>query len=499
MSTFISNVKKGILAHKARNAFFIKGKYISYDELDKRIGGITETIQTNIKGSGQCIGIIEKDNIQTYASLLAVLLTGNTYVIINPNNPADRNLKIIQTTEMGFILSSDQSDSDDYLTICKIINTNDLANDEGIVDIPIKICEDQLAYIIFTSGSTGEPKGVPITHKNLNAFYEAYNHIGFQLTCEDRMLQVFDLCFDPSVVSTLHPLTLGACIYTVNQIDVKYTQVYELLEDEELTFAAIPPSLLSYLQPYFDEIDLPSLRYLILTAEASRQQLIAGFSSCIPNAEIVNLYGPTEGTIYCSCYKVPQNNAKHYNGMLAIGTEFAGTTAIVVNDNNQEVKTGQKGELCISGDQILNAYWKNPEKTAEVTLDIDYNGTSMRFYRTGDLCYKDETGCIFYCGRLDYQVQIQGFRIELNELEQAVRQFHITGDNVTLPHTNAIGNLELHLFLEKFDASVDHLMTSLKELLPPYMVPHKTHIVNNFPLNTSGKIDRKQLLTLIEE
>ena len=118
-----------------------------------------------------------------------------------------------------------------------------------------------MAYIIFTSGSTGVPKGVPISHGNIDAFYAAYSALNFNLNKEDRLLQMFDLCFDVSVVSTLYPLTLGACTYTVSQNSVKYTQVYELLEDEELTFAAIAPSLLSYLQPYFEEINLPKLKY----------------------------------------------------------------------------------------------------------------------------------------------------------------------------------------------------------------------------------------------
>jgi acyl-coenzyme A synthetase/AMP-(fatty) acid ligase len=185
--------------------------------------------------------------------------------------------------------------------------------------------------------------------------------------------------------------------------------------------------------------------------------------------------------------------------MLAIGKEFYGTTALILDEDKNILKNGQKGELCIAGNQILNAYWHNPKRTAEVIIELDCKGTKTRFYKTGDLCYKDDTGCIFYCGRLDYQVQVQGFRIELNEIEHAVRQFHQQGDNITLARTNAIGNLELHLFLEKFESEVGNLIENLKDVLPPYMIPHKTHLINKFPLNTSGKIDRKQLETLIEE
>ncbi|MCT4644906.1 MAG: AMP-binding protein, partial [Carboxylicivirga sp.] len=360
MSTFINEVKNGILSHKERNAFFINEEHTTYDSLNFIIGGIAEAVIQKTNGLKQCIGIIEGNDIETYASVLAVLMTGNTFVILNPNNPEERNLKIIKATEMKLILSSNEDYPSNYNNHCVVISNQNVRNTEGISNLTLDIPDDQLAYIIFTSGSTGEPKGVPITHKNLDAFYTAYKQIGFKLSCNDRMLQVFDLCFDPSVVSMLHPLTLGACAYTVSQNEVKYTQVYELLEDEELTFAAIPPSLLSYLQPYFDEIKLPSLRYLILTAEASKQQLIEQFRTCIPNAEIFNLYGPTEGTIYCTSYKVPLSDVKHYNGMLAIGKEFYGTTALILDEDKNILKNGQKGELCIAGNQILNAYWHNP-------------------------------------------------------------------------------------------------------------------------------------------
>ena len=134
--------------------------------------------------------------------------------------------------------------------------------------------EEENAYIIFTSGSTGEPKGVPISRRNLNAFYTAYHRLGWQLDENDRMLQMFELTFDVSIVSFLYPLTLGACIYTVSPEGVKYINVIETLEKYDLTFAAVAPSLLQLLRPYFPEIHLPALRYLVVTAEASDAELL---------------------------------------------------------------------------------------------------------------------------------------------------------------------------------------------------------------------------------
>jgi len=494
----ISKIINGIRKHQDRNAFFIDGQYYTYKTLAEQISGVLKIINQHTGQMSQCIGIVERDNIETYASLLAVLISGNTYVILNPHNPANRNRTIIESTDIQLILQSDKKELiTDYPRHVKTICTKGFGDENILDDFEIQAEEDSLAYIIFTSGSTGLPKGVPISHRNLNAFYTAYSALGFDLSQDDRMLQMFDLCFDVSVVSTLYPLTLGACVYTVPQNGVKYTQVYELLEDEELTFAAIAPSLLSYLQPYFEEINLPKLKHLILTAEASNWDLLSQFIPCAPNAEFVNLYGPTEASIYCTSYRVKPDKVDTYNGMLAIGKAFKNMYPKIIDESLQEVPKGEKGELCIAGSQLMEGYWKDAKKTSEVFVELNCFEVLTRYYRTGDICFIDEKDCIHYCGRKDYQVQIQGFRVELNEIEHTVRQYHTKGSNVVLAKTNSLGNQELHLFLEKFEENDQNLNNFLKERLPIYMCPKKIHDIEELPLNTSGKVDRKKLLTLV--
>ena len=206
------------------------------------------------------IGIIAEDCIETYASILAVLLAEKTYVILHPNYPDSRNRTIVESTGMKRVLYGHASGTQQGLSNeIKCISTLEL-RDENIDHLTGEQTQDtnKNAYIIFTSGSTGVPKGVPISRKNLNAFYAAYHQLGWQLGPTDRMLQMFELTFDVSVVSTLYPLTLGASVYTVGTNKLKYMRVYELMEDEELTFVAMPPSLLQFLSPYFDEIHVPT-------------------------------------------------------------------------------------------------------------------------------------------------------------------------------------------------------------------------------------------------
>mgnify|MGYP000113805659 FL=1 len=209
------------------------------------------------------------------------------------------------------------------------------------------------------------------------------------------MLQLFELTFDVSVVSFLYPLTLGACIYTVSPEGVKYINVIDILEKYRLTFAAVAPSLLQLLLPYFPEIQLPELKHLVVTAEASDIELLSAFRKCAPNARFMNLYGPTEGTIYCTAYPIPASACMHHHGMAAIGKPFDGIDTLILDEEGKPLPAGETGELWISGDQIMAGYWNAPDKSKECLVQVP---DGKIYYRTGDLCRKDTDGDIIYCG-----------------------------------------------------------------------------------------------------
>lgn len=229
-------------------AFVIDETSYTYKEVFARVQGIIPFVQDS---PGDIIGIIAEDCIETYASILAVLLSGKTYVILHPNYPDSRNRTIVESTGMKQVLYGHESGTQQGLpNEIKCISTLELRDEDREYSAWEQVQDkNKNAYIIFTSGSTGVPKGVPISRKNLNAFYAAYHQLGWQLGPADRMLQMFELTFDVSVVSTLYPLTLGASVYTVGTSKLKYMRVYELMEDEELTFVPMPPSLLQFLSP----------------------------------------------------------------------------------------------------------------------------------------------------------------------------------------------------------------------------------------------------------
>ena len=488
-------IAQASICHAMRPALVLDDRTYTYQELFGLAGSICETLR-NLKED--IIGITAENCIETYASILAVMFSVKTYVMLHPDYPAERNCRIARQSGIGLLLYSGENGNilpADISAKRVSLSSRRSALPSGIV--LYEVDPDVPAYIIFTSGSTGEPKGVPISRRNLNAFYQAYRALGWKLDENDRMLQMFELTFNVSVVSFLYPLTLGACVYAVPQKGMKYLNVLDLMERHRLTFAAVAPSVLRLSRPYFGEISFPDLRYLIVTAEATDVNLLDEFRPCIPNATVINLYGPTEATIYCTSYVIPAEGAKRHNGMAAIGRPFQGMDYVIASPSGKRLPIGEIGELWIAGPQLMSGYWCAPEKTAE-SFVTDSSG--KLYYRTGDLCLADSDGDIIYCGRKDTQVKIQGFRIELGEIEHHVKAFYKhTCNALVLPVYTSGGNCELHLVIEKDAENTEELERYMLSHVPSYMLPRHIHFIPCFPQNNSNKIDRNQLLKNITQ
>ncbi len=496
MSLLFYNLVLGPLIEKckifeARNAFFINDQFYTYRILSKNISSIRNSIRANTNIDEKNIGLIINDDIETYASIIALWLEGNAYVPINPGNPKERNDKIIHLANIKTILNSNDLS---IITECKIIFSNRL--DESVCDLtPQTIADDELAYIFFTSGTTGEPKGVPITRSNVAAFINAFWEMQLIIDENDKVLQMFDLTFDLSVMSYLVPLLRGACVYTIPTNKIKFNYIFELMDEQGLTIALMVPSILHYLRQYFDEISAPQMKYSLFCGEALPLDVTEEWSHCLPNAEILNVYGPTENTIFCTAYTFQRNSTnKQHNGILTIGKAMSGVQTIIVDENNQKLKVGETGELCLAGELLTPGYWKNNEKDKEAFFFLDHNGKSTRFYKTGDLCVEDQDGDILYLGRIDFQTKIQGFRVELSEIEFYVKKFLGNINVVALAITNTIGNSEIGLAIESEEFVTKELFDYLNSKIPAYMIPTKLKFVKSFPLNINGKTDRKNLI-----
>ena len=459
--------------HDDRYAFYIDGTYYTYRQLAERISAIRTTIRA-AEQNEPVWGLALHDDLNTYASIFALWMEGKAYVPLHPSWPEERIASIKEQVGCSNMLN--QCDAP--------YTTDDLDNWAEASD-------DNLAYILFTSGSTGVPKGVQISRRNISAFMDSFWQTGITITPDDRCMQVFDLTFDVSVQSYLVALTRGACVYTVPYGQVKYLYAASLIQEQHVTFGAMAPSMLTYLRPYFDELDASSMKACILTAEACPVDLMEEWYKCAKNTEIYDFYGPTEATIYCTYYKLTRGgNNLSLNGIISIGKPLANVQAIIIREDGSLVEGPEKGELCVAGDQVTPGYWKNEEKN-ESSFFIK---EGVRYYHTGDLCYWHESGNIMYSGRIDQQAKIQGFRVELGEIEHHARTFYQNKRRVlAIAFQNTQNLTEIALFVESQAEDAKPLIDYLRSKMPHYMIPTRILFEPTFPLNKSEKIDRNAL------
>ncbi len=476
----LAKIHKHLHDNNKNLAFFIEENSYSYSDLYYKIAGIQALLLKSKVQKNDIVVVNVYNDIETYASILATWFLEATFVPINTKHAKKRNVLIENQINYKVKLSSNQNDENSICTKDAFAN-NKIINHSSL---------DQILYILFTSGSTGVPKGVPISHKNLHHFIVDFNK-EFTLQKNDKFLQIYDLTFDASVHCYVLPLFLGASIFTVSQNKIKYLEAYKIMEKQQITFAKFPPSVLTYLQAFFNRIQLPNLKFSLLGGESLDASLAQKWQSCIPNATIYNVYGPTEATINTHVFNFTKNyNAtKNYRGTVAIGKPFGSNKAFIVNNKNEILPKNTKGELCLSGKQLTKGYFNDPEKNKTAFFYIN----NQKVYKTGDIALQDDDGDFIFYGRKDHQVQIQGYRVELQEIEEIAKQFGNALHYVAVAVKNKLAVNHIVLFAENLQEDTKKLHQFLQNNLPNYMVPFKIVTLNKFLQTTSGKIDYNNL------
>ncbi len=470
--------------HSARNAIRIGSVFHTYKELGEAVDQVR--IHVRHATGDQVIGLMAHDHLLTYAAILALWAEGRAYLPLAPGSPIARNEEVLEQAGVRTVLSCCDDPGLRGATLVRI--DGELPS----MEMPVQHFPGTTpAYLLYTSGSTGKPKGVPISRAAVSAFVVAFDALGLDLGPDDRCLQMFELTFDLSVMSYLVPFLKGACVYTIPRNEIKYTYIHELLEDQQLTIALMVPSILNFLRPYFDEIQCPSLRANLFCGEALPLDLVDEWQASVPNARILNVYGPTEHTIFCTSLEYRrQGGNKAINGILAIGKPMEGTTVAIIDGEGNAVPNGIPGELYLAGAQATAGYWNDPGRNRESFVRIPNLPQDVRYYRTGDRCVQDEDGDLLFQGRVDHQVKVQGFRVELAEVEHHAKGLLSRRNMVVVAVRNASGNTELVLVTEGAEANDRELVRGLKDILPGYMVPSRVLHMATLPLNANGKIDR---------
>ncbi|MGQ0827641.1 MAG: AMP-binding protein [Bacteroidota bacterium] len=480
---FLKNVK----SFPDSNALWINDRYHSYEQLYKIVVAIYQTLPTdNIHST---IGIYCNDDVYTYAGILAINLYGASYVPLNNKFPSNRNKSIVEQCKLKLILSSiEHKELKDIAGGTEILLLNNLKTVSGSVLEHNNKIDQPIAYTLFTSGSTGEPKGVPISNSNVNHCLNFFLK-NFDLDQNDRFLQVYELTFDVSVFSFFMPLQVGACCYVVPNDGIKYIKIIQMLEEHKITVISMVPGILRYMEQYLDEVKFDHLRYSFFSGDALYHELAVKWKKSMINGQIHNFYGPTETTIVCTHYlwTESQSAQESVNGIVPLGKPFDGMNVLIVDSTNQLT---EKGELCFSGSQVITAYLNNSHESQF------FIHKGKRYYKTGDTVSYNTNGNIVFHGRMDNQVKVNGYRVELIEIEFAIEKITKKRSVVLCVNDKQIN--KLIAFIETKEINEQTIKSSLASLLPDYMIPQQFIAIEKIPLNINQKTDKQTLLKFIK-
>jgi len=486
------------LSYPERRAIYVDQTFYTYSDLWKIVLSIYNRIPTN--KTYTTIGIYCYNDVATYASIIAIGLYGAAYVPLNNKFPVIRNKHITEQCELELILSSEENDMLNELKgNAKFVFTRssipfrdeDASDNTNCYDAKsYQKVEQEYSCILFTSGTTGVPKGVPLSHKNLNTFFD-FQLKNYDFNKEDRFLQVYELTFDVSIFSFLMPLLVGGCCYVVPDKGIKFSTIVQMLKEHKITIVSMVPALLNYLINYLPEIHLPDLRFSIFSGDALYHDMAVLWSKCTPNGVIENFYGPTETTIVCFRHPFEEQKSavESVNGIVPIGKPFDGIEFKIVNEEGNKT---DNGELCLRGTQVISHYLHHANPDKFILLD------NKVWYKTGDVVTMNSNGNLCFLGRTDSQVKISGFRIELSEIEFALASI-TSKRTVVLCLTDQNKINSLHAFIETTEVYENEIKEQLATLLPYYMIPVEIIPVGTFPLNVNEKVDRNKLLLLSQK
>jgi acyl-coenzyme A synthetase/AMP-(fatty) acid ligase len=349
-----------------------------------------------------------------------------------------------------------------------------------------------LVYILTTSGTTGEPRNVPISVQNLEAFIRGFNGLFPTLDENDRFLQTYDLTADAAFTAFLVPLYLGAAVVLTPDHPFRYLSVAKTLMKKHITWVQVTPSLLACLRPYFTSLKLEKIKYFHSGGEALPEDLVNELRPSVPNAEIANVYGPTETTVTALIYQCPAGSMpKSYHGSVSIGKPIGDVKVLILDEEGCRVTGEGEGELLIGGSQVMSGYCT--DIPGDTFYYLEDNSGIKKYYRTGDKVRRDGDGYFYFLGRLNNQVKINGYRVDLTEVELILSGLYEKQVFMALAPEISPGIKRLIVFTTNSTLQESEMKKTIRDNYPEYLVPDRIIPIERIPLSLSGKTDRKKL------
>ena len=469
-----------------KTAVIFNGECRTYAALEKRVAEICVAISAYGAAPGDLVGVCARRSFDMLAAVIAIMRCGCAYVPLDPEFPSERLRQMLDDSGLDLVLVDAHGAALLASENAALLELAAVTADAQFSAAPA-ITENDLAYVIFTSGSTGRPKGVCIEHRNLTNFLFGMAKRNLVKPGE-KLLAVTTLSFDIAGLELFLPLVMGGAVIIAGEEDTyDGERLKELIEQHNADVMQATPS---------------TWRLLIEAGWRGRsgfRALCGGEKMPVDIArhlaggcdELWNLYGPTETTIWSTCYRVKPDDAS-----IPIGSPIANTDIHILDKAGRETPLGIPGEIYIGGAGVARGYLNNPEFTAERFITDPVNGGGAKIYRTGDTGRRLPNGDLEYRGRIDDQVKIRGYRVELGDIECTISQHSAIEQSVCKITEVSASDQRIVAFCRVASGGhldIEALRNFLISTLPGYMIPQHFVAVESFPLTPNGKVDRRAL------
>lgn len=476
---------------------------LTYEQLEEWSNRLARWLVTQYGDSKKPVIVYGHKSPYMLVCFLACAKSGRGYCPQDVSIPDSRVGEIISNVDpdVVFITEGDLHIENQHTVDLKQLE-NVIKETEPMDDTKYWVKDEDVFYIIFTSGSTGKPKGVQITMDNLSHYLDWSVNLGS--SSEDKKKQNFmnqaPFSFDLSVMDLYTCLASGGTLWTMNkEVQSDYKKMFEFFKKSDINIWVSTPSFadMCLSDPGFSKELLPNLEVFLFCGEIlttkTAEKLLERFSG----AKVINTYGPTESTVAVSDVHITRSlldEVIKQGKSLPVGKEKPGTRLEIWNESGESVQDGERGEIIIIGDTVSCGYYQNPEMTEKSFFEKD----GQRGYHTGDAGYLKD-GQLYYGGRIDLQIKLHGYRIELEDIENNLMRLPQIDKAIIIPNEKdgkiksltAVVTGELNGQKER--AFGKQIKEDLKGFLPEYMIPKKIKVLEEFPMNQNGKINRKAI------
>ncbi|HEX7333556.1 MAG TPA: amino acid adenylation domain-containing protein [Pyrinomonadaceae bacterium] len=470
---------------------------IRYEELNRRANQLAHYLRKHGVGLETRVGVLMERSAEWIVALLGILKAGGVYVPLDGSYPEQRLCFMLEDAEVKLLLTQRGQPEivaeDEETEVVYLDSGWEWLQSENADNLDNVTEAENLAYLMYTSGSTGQPKGVGVPHRAINRLVRNTNYVKFDEN--DRVAQISNASFDAATFEIWGALANGSRVVVLDkETALSPDELGRKLVDQQISIMFLTTALFNQTALSRPEA-FASLKYMIFGGDTVDARAVHRVLAEGKPRHLINAYGPTEGTTFTTAYET--QDADIDAGTIPIGRAISNTEVWVLDQQGRIAPVGVAGELYIGGDGLALGYLGRPELTAEKFVPHPYSREAgARLYRTGDLVRYRSDGNVEFLRRMDQQVKVRGFRVELGEIESVLNEYWAVVESVVVDSKDSSENTRLIAYVvleEGVEATSSELLSFLQEKLPSYMLPAAFITIKEIPLTANGKVDRRAL------